>query len=1701
MPALGREESMDGELDMLEAMIDRMNTRGHSPQPPNSAFPTRPSSRASSASRLSTRSSNRSLQSLHSFHAAPGSSYDSRNGRIPSALSSVADPRSSLDDDTTPSVAQGEWSRGHNGFSSSRSTTSSSNPYPTYDDASSVHSYQSRVAQVGDDSSSTPHAAPRSTPTSPRARPRHAPSPTPFERSGSPLRLLPRSPLNDRTPLEDLTFFREAGVVVGDEERWGPPGAHGSPSLGPVDTGDTDSIRSGHSSVLSGASAPRTSSLRAARLREDIEKEALRIKERASMEEMRRNAAAASAVASGHRAVTPDPPHHAQSSAPPAPPLQPRPRKSFSGSMSGIPLYPGAPVPPSVAANDDARSVRSLGSEATTPVYPAARAQGSSAASIASTSGSLGTGSGSGGASARTEYGARNERPRQRESREWSQTCWVWVREKGAPPVSVSSSGGGGKFSKAPLIRDVPAALKRKSGKRESAHHLLSPAEALLFNVEDGKSSKSSSKEKDKGREKGYIGPAAASRDGRWRRATGVLRDDGYFRVFGDSDKSVVHSVHLPSLSRTDVRLVDHSLFGRPNCISISRPYTVPSTPHRHSFSPSASPSSGKLEETIYLCFPSVVATQVWLVMAHCFARPEFYLASGAATPRPFRSTTAQGDFPSDSGTESDDGRPDELESSCRIFRSLHITIAEGRALGELATEVVRPGPKSSWERPPVDDDSTMGSIDSYSLAFGNGGAEPSPAKSISSLSIPRLQSRHSHDPRDDGGSGGHSSGSSEAFCELEMGGEVVAQTTIRRGASPFWNDAFVFNDLPPFVAPVTIRVLQASKHSSRPHLVGTATVRIQDLPRQQLVEDWWAVKPLHQAKATDVVGELSLSMRINEEVVLPSREYDSMLRLLADDADAELATDIAHEFPSDLEEVTKILLRIYQAEAILLPRILRLADLEVDNNARSQRSAAILFRGNTILTKSVELYLRLIGAEYLDASIGETIRRICAEKVEIEIDPMKLKPGTRDKELQANVHLLHEWTLTLWNSIYDAREKCPHDLRQIFGHIQRVVVDKYGQGEDQKNTRWTCVSAFIFLRFFVPAVLNPKLFFIVSGPPDPKSQRTLTLVAKTLQGLANFSSFGQKEPWMLPMNAFVQENTAALIDFIEHVSTPPPSTAYRQEWTSPNAAAYLAPYRLRSSLPTLGKEGVPLLPHLIDLPRELGQLATRVARLAAERGPLAEAASSSGADGRCETPSIASSRGGRSRRFVDLVDTCVDVHVESRRRGGGLVSLPPYEDVRNRTPDPKTRTRRAMTGRPATAGSGASYAAGAAGFRKSLGIPPPIRTSSSGTDELYIRNPTPTASAAAPLQAMQPPQADIVDDFSPVQHFRQDSETSATSTSSRRNHRAFTINGPGAGGVTGLSRRGSFPPRSFSTEDLSLLASLQTPDIEATAAREAAGSPLPASGTVASLAGYRNSLDDEEADRAPSPARPAAATADAAYAFPPARTRVVLRGEGAATPATGSSRSKSSASSTRSSQIPPPVPTSRIRITQETTTTTTYVADAAAAAAELAAAPPVSPAVHDEDFSLAPTSPDAGTPFESSFGTSAFSAPLMRPNASQASAHSVLSARSGRSLASSASNMSISAEISAGGGGGGGGVAAAMGRRASSAGISLAGMGRRAAGSVSGPSSGAAAGAGGGAGGFRDDYSDGGSSSKGSGGGSKGLLSRAMGRKGSRAS
>lgn len=147
---------------------------------------------------------------------------------------------------------------------------------------------------------------------------------------------------------------------------------------------------------------------------------------------------------------------------------------------------------------------------------------------------------------------------------------------------------------------------------------------------------------------------------------------------------------------------------------------------------------------------------------------------------------------------------------------------------------------------------------------------------------------------------------------------------------------------------------------------------------------------------------------------------------MLRADENAGLVSEIAAALPHELEETTRTILHILASQSLLVERIDCLARLEVEAGLRQNRSAALLFRGNTILTKSIELYLRLVGAEYLEASIGDVVRRICEDRVEIEIDPSKVRPGVKEKETLRNMRELQEWTKKLWDAISRARGKCP---------------------------------------------------------------------------------------------------------------------------------------------------------------------------------------------------------------------------------------------------------------------------------------------------------------------------------------------------------------------------------------------------------------------------------------------------------------------------------------------------------------------------------------------------------------------------------------------------------------------------------------------------------------------------------------------------
>ena len=63
-------------------------------------------------------------------------------------------------------------------------------------------------------------------------------------------------------------------------------------------------------------------------------------------------------------------------------------------------------------------------------------------------------------------------------------------------------------------------------------------------------------------------------------------------------------------------------------------------------------------------------------------------------------------------------------------------------------------------------------------------------------------------------------------------------------------------------------------------------------------------------------------------------------------------------------------------------------------------------------------------GKAFLESSIGGVLRRLCAEKVAIEVDPIKSAKGTKD--IEKNVDQLVYWCQEFWTQIYSVREECP---------------------------------------------------------------------------------------------------------------------------------------------------------------------------------------------------------------------------------------------------------------------------------------------------------------------------------------------------------------------------------------------------------------------------------------------------------------------------------------------------------------------------------------------------------------------------------------------------------------------------------------------------------------------------------------------------
>jgi len=710
--------------------------------------------------------------------------------------------------------------------------------------------------------------------------------------------------------------------------------------------------------------------------------------------------------------------------------------------------------------------------------------------------------------------------------------CWQQLRPSGAKPPNTRSGNAAGAPARMEIKRRVSL-----PGLRETA--IIKVGKVMLW---------------DKG---AAVSPRAivrrpSTRDLRsshtcWRKVSCILHDNGELKIMTENDVTVLSVIELSQLARSAIQQLDKSVLDEDYCLAIFPSYSSTST-------------QLSIFRPVYIALESRVLFEVWFVLLRAFTIPDIYnvdLVNGGGV------------------SEVTDFQQEPAGETFRVEKTISIRITEAKLRGK------------TW------------------IAEGGHG------------------DRHGKGSDSDQIIGSY-------LAEVILDGEVRARTTTKVDTkNPFWREDCVFTDLPaslPYLSVLLKRVdgnmesfthqIQATLRLARTANMTEVLCGSVDIPLHQLEygkdhEQWLPICDDRQQS----IGSMLIKVHHEEFVVLLQKNYQPLLELLHRFSSGLIA-QITEALPGSLRRLAEIFVNIFQVSGKANEWLMNMVEEEIDGIGNQtpmkkgrfsgrlksndsiesnidreqivrdlgkslQGEANLLFRGNSLLTQALEFHMRRLGKEYLSETLADRILEINESDCSCEVDPSKLHHG---EDIQQHWNNLIRFTTDIWNSIVSSASRLPPELRHILKYIRAVAEDRYG--DFLRTVTYTSVSGFLFLRFLCPAILNPKLFGLLRDHPQPRAQRTLTLIAKSLQALANLSTIGKKEIWMEPMNRFLTAQRQSFKDFLDDVCAIP-----AERTTAPLPASYSTPITILGRLSPMAREGFPSLPYLIDQGRYFAAL------------------------------------------------------------------------------------------------------------------------------------------------------------------------------------------------------------------------------------------------------------------------------------------------------------------------------------------------------------------------------------------------------------------------------------------------------------------------------------------------------------------------------
>ncbi|KAF5906666.1 ras GTPase-activating protein 1 isoform X1, partial [Clarias magur] len=364
-------------------------------------------------------------------------------------------------------------------------------------------------------------------------------------------------------------------------------------------------------------------------------------------------------------------------------------------------------------------------------------------------------------------------------------------------------------------------------------------------------------------------------------------------------------------------------------------------------------------------------------------------------------------------------------------------------------------------------------------------------------------------------------------YCNIYLNSVHVARTHPRDGQNPVFTEEFIFDDLSSEINRFEISLSNKTKKSKESDILFMRCL-LSRLQRGQMIDEWFQLSSHVPLKGIEP-GSLRVRARYSMEKIMPEEEYNEFKEVILQ-RDFHMIYALAHVCGQDRTLLASILLRIFRHEKAEAPLLRTLNDREIN----MEDEATTLFRATTLASTLMEQYMKATATPFVHHALKDTILKIMESKQSCELNPSKL-----DKNEDVNLNLTNLLTILseLVEKIFMAAEILPPTLRFIYGCLQKSVQQKW---PTNTTMRTRVVSGFVFLRLICPAILNPRMFNIISDPPSSTAGRTLTLVAKSVQNLANLVEFGAKEPYMEGVNPFIKNNKQRMIMFLDELGNVP---------------------------------------------------------------------------------------------------------------------------------------------------------------------------------------------------------------------------------------------------------------------------------------------------------------------------------------------------------------------------------------------------------------------------------------------------------------------------------------------------------------------------------------------------------------------------------